>query len=113
MVDIRIIMVVLFCAVLGAVGQIELKRGSDSLALNLGSLLSNYHLIVGILIYGVATVLYLLALSRGPVSVIYPVIATSYIWTCLFASYFLGENINFWNWLGVLLIIAGVYLVVK
>ena len=51
MVDIRIIMVVLFCAVLGAVGQIELKRGSDSLALNLGSLLSNYHLIVGILIW--------------------------------------------------------------
>ena len=107
-----IILFVAFCALLGGIGQIFFKLGSPSAKLNF-SILTNYNLLFGLFLYGIATVLFIYALKFGEVSMLYPIIATSYIWVMLFASLILGENVDLFNWIGVFLIIAGVYFVVR
>ncbi len=101
---------VLFCALLGGIGQIFFKLGSSSFSLDV-SLFQNWQLIVGVVLYGVAMVLFIYALKFGNVSILYPLIATSYIWVSLFASVFLGEAFPLYKWSGVLLIIGGIAII--
>ena len=44
----------------------------------------------------------------GEVSVLYPIIATSYIWVSFLSIFFLNEIMNIFKWLGVAFIIAGI-----
>lgn len=76
--------------------------------LDILSLFTNFHLIVGVLMYMISTLIYIYVLSRGQLSTIYPIIATSYIWTLLFAMTFLNEQVNLINWVGAFLILIGI-----
>ncbi|OYT34057.1 MAG: hypothetical protein B6U87_02625 [Candidatus Aenigmarchaeota archaeon ex4484_52] len=111
MVNLISICLVLISSILGALGQIQLKKGMD--IYNFQTLFSNYNLFGGIFFYGIATIIYLSALKGDEVSVLYPIVATSYIWTCFLAVYFLGEKMNISNWFGILLILLGVFFVVR
>ncbi|MCX6642798.1 MAG: EamA family transporter [Candidatus Bathyarchaeota archaeon] len=108
--DWKPIIITVFAAFIGAVGQIEIKKGSSQMSLNLNELLSNTHLIIGVSLYALCTLIYVYALSFGEVSVLYPILATSYIWVGLLASVFLGERFVPINWAGMLLIIVGITL---
>jgi uncharacterized membrane protein len=108
--DWKPIIITVFAAFIGAVGQIEIKKGSSQMSLNLNELLSNTHLIIGLSLYALCTLIYVYALSFGEVSVLYPILATSYIWVGLLASVFLGERFVPINWAGMLLIIVGITL---
>ena len=107
-----LIIFVAFCALLGAIGQILFKLGAPTAKLNF-SILTNYHIILGLFLYALATVLFIFALKFGEVSLLYPIIATSYVWVMIFASFFLGEKVNAFNWFGVFLILSGIYFVVR
>jgi len=109
---VMVICTALFCAVLGAAGQILFKIGSKTLKFDI-SLLTNYHLIGGLALYATSTVLFIYALKFEEVSTLYPIIATSYIWVTLIAMVFLHESITINNWIGLLLILGGVYFIVK
>jgi drug/metabolite transporter (DMT)-like permease len=100
------------CAVLGAVAQILFKHGAASFQLTPAAILSNTHLIAGMALYLLAMVLYLFALKGGNVSVLYPVIATSYVWVLLLAAWQFKEPIIAPNILGAALLICGVYCMV-
>ena len=65
-------------------------------------------LVVAIALYAVATVLWLLALGRGRLIVIYPVMAASYFVVPMLAWIWLGEQPSARTWLGSALILAGV-----
>ena len=65
----------------------------------------------GLALYGVATVLWLFALSRLPLSVAYPIQALAYVLGMIAAERFLGEKVPLWGWLGGLLIFLGVALI--
>jgi len=108
-----VIGVVLFCALLGAAGQIFLKTGSDQLEFNFKALFSNWKLILGFSMYLLASLIYIVVLKHGNLSLIYPIIATSYIWVALFSVYFLHEHFPAYRWIGIALIVAGIIIVVK
>jgi uncharacterized membrane protein len=97
---------------LGSLGQLEFKRGSRDLTLNPIELVTNIHIIIGLIFYGISTLIYIYALKEGELSLLYPVIATSYIWTTLLANIILGETVHILNWIGIMLIIFGVSLIV-
>lgn len=80
------------------------------MSLNLSELFSNTHLIIGLSLYAVCTLIYVYALSFGEVSILYQLLATSYIWGGLLAGIFLGERFAPMNWAGMILIIGGVTL---
>ncbi len=104
------ILLVVFCGFLGAIAQLLLKIGSERINESITSIF-NLPLLFGFVFYGLATILFIISLKHGEVTILYPIIATSYVWVSLFSSYFLHENITLAKWGGDLLIILGVSLI--
>ena len=111
MADWKIILLTALAAFIGSIGQLEFKRGADNLQFDIKLLLTNYHLIIAVAVYAVSTVLYVYALSKGQLSILYPIIATSYIWTLMFSKILLNEQISLTGWAGVFFILLGVTLI--
>jgi len=109
--DWKIILLTALSAFIGSIGQLEFKRGADNLQFDIKLLLTNYHLILGVLVYFVSTVLYVYALNKEHLSILYPIIATSYIWTSIFSKIFLKEPVGLTSWIGVFFILLGVTLI--
>jgi len=61
--------------------------------------------------YGMSVVVWIVGLSRLPVSQAYPVLSVGYIITALLAWITLHESIGLARWVGIGLIIAGVLIV--
>jgi len=110
-VDWKILLLTALTAFIGSIGQLEFKRGADNLQFDIKLLLTNYHLIIAIAVYCVSTVLYVYALNKEQLSILYPIIATSYIWTLLFSKIFLKEPVGLTSWAGVFFILLGVTLI--
>lgn len=66
---------------------------------------------LGIIIYTLNFFIWIIILSRVDLSIALPVGSTSYIITPLLAMIFLHENISLMRWLGILLIVCGIYFV--
>jgi drug/metabolite transporter (DMT)-like permease len=110
-VDWKILLLTALAAFIGSIGQLEFKRGADNLQFDIKLLLTNYHLIIAVAVYALSTVLYVYALSKQNLSILYPIIATSYIWTLIFAKIFLKEPVGLTSWTGVFFILLGVTLI--
>jgi len=114
---------ILVSILLGAAGQIFLKKGMSFLGplnLELSNFLSTLILILkqpfvlsGIFLYAISTIFWLLALSRVELSYAYPMISIGYVLILIFSWFFLGERFTMMRVFGVLLICAGVFLVLK
>ena|SRR3989338_177409 len=102
---------VIFTTLLTSIGQILYKKAADQLVLTPLGLMTNIYLIVGVMVYAIAGILVIIALRGGEVSVLYPIIATSYIWVAFLSIYFIGESMNGWKWLGIATIFAGIVLI--
>ena len=102
------IFISLVCALLGSLGQTFFKLGSAKVTGNLLSWIANWQVILGLFLYGVSALMFIVALKYGQLSILYPVIATSYIWVTLISAIYLKEPVNIVNWVGVLLILFGV-----
>ena len=63
--------------------------------------------------YGLSAILFIFALKYGKLSVLYPVIATSYVWVALLSSKVLAEPLSIPKWGGITLILFGIALVVR
>ena len=101
-------LLVLFTTLLTSSAQLLYKLGSANLRFNILAIITNYYLITGILLYAVGGILMIVSFRGGEVSVLYPIIATSYIWVSFLSMYFLGETMKIFKWLGVISIIAGI-----
>ncbi len=100
--------VMVLTTIIGAFGSLYLKKASSSLTKKLWQNLMNRYLYYGFGLYGFSLVLYMLALSHGELSVIYPLASLQYVFTVLISMRFLGEKMNRYKWAGICLIILGV-----
>ncbi len=98
----------LMCTGLTSVAQVLYKLGTNNLTFNLLDIITNYFIIGGLCLYAIGSVMMLLAFRGGEVSVLYPIIATSYVWVALLSARFLGEHINSFKILGIFSIVFGV-----
>ena len=105
------IFLMIFVTILISVAQLFYKIGANRLEFDFVNIITNYPLIIGIMLYGIGAVLFVIALKGGEVSVLYPMLATSYIWVSLLSKYFLNEELNLFKWLGIIFIFAGVCLI--
>ncbi|MBS3114363.1 hypothetical protein J4448_04640 [Candidatus Woesearchaeota archaeon] len=104
-------LLVLFTTLLTSSAQILWKKGSATLTFNILGVLANNYIMGGILLYVVGGILIIISFRGGEVSVLYPIIATSYIWVSLLSVRFLGEVMNVFKWLGIITIILGIVLI--
>jgi len=94
--------------VVGASGPIFMKKASSEIHRDLKTIFKSKNLFYGILVYGLATLIFIPALKGGDLSVLYPLVATSYIWVSLLSVKYLGEKMNVYKWIGIAAIIVGV-----
>jgi drug/metabolite transporter (DMT)-like permease len=104
-------LLVLLTTLLTSSAQILWKIGSENLEFNMASILTNYPIFGGILLYMIGGVLLILSFRGGEVSVLYPIIATGYIWVSILSVRYLGEEINPFKWVGIIIIISGISLI--
>ncbi|MEM2932675.1 MAG: EamA family transporter [Candidatus Pacearchaeota archaeon] len=111
--QIYIILLVLFCALLAASGQLFFKLASTKFSLNPLTWIKNPFFIFGVILYAFSAVLFVWSLKNGNLSVLYPIIATSYIWTTILATKVLHEPFTPLKWLGIMLIILGIIIITR
>ena len=103
------VLLVLIGSLIGALGTLIIKRGTNKY--RFFRLLKSKSLWIGLFLYGLSVIIYVLALSQEKLSVIYPIVSTTYIWTTLFSVKFLGEKMNKYKWLALIGIVVGVTLI--
>jgi multidrug transporter EmrE-like cation transporter len=111
---------VLGCTVFAAAAQVLLKFGATHAMPQMNpadpstwtpflmALLGNYPLVLGYCAHSGNALLLILALRDGELSMLYPIIALTYVWVNLLSMYFFHENMNVWKALGIALVIGGV-----
>ncbi len=95
---------------IGAFGALFLKLGAPK-KMTIKYLIRDYKLMLGIILYVISTVPFLVSLKFAPLSVVYPFVSMSYIWIMILSKIFLKENINKFKKWAVALIIIGITLI--
>lgn len=94
-----------------AVGHFEFTAGN---VLPMGVKLAlEPHILGGMLCYAVSLVVWIMGLSRAPVSIAYPMLSIGYVINALVAWHFFGESLNAQKLVGIGFIILGVVLVAR
>lgn len=97
------------CTILGAAAQILLKTGANHLGqLTVLSIITNWGLIGGLSLYGISTLLLVLALRDGELSLLYPVIALTYVWVTVLSFVVFHDRANPLKLAGIAIIVIGV-----
>lgn len=103
------IALVVLCTIIGAAAQILLRHGAEHLeGSTFAAQLTNWELLAGYACLAANTALLVLALRRGELSVLYPIIALTYVWVTILSPMFFGDVINLYKVAGVALIVLGV-----
>ncbi len=120
--------IVSFCLILtgvllNALAQLLLKMGTNrigafdfSLAniVPIGKMVAfQPHILGGLACYAVSVVVWIMALSRVPVSVAYPMLSIGYVVNAFAAWYLFGESLAVQKLVGIGFICIGVWLVAK
>ncbi|MGZ8256904.1 MAG: EamA family transporter [Gallionella sp.] len=106
---------------LNAAAQILMKAGTNAIghfefnAANIVpiglKLASEWHIIVALSCYVVSVIVWILALSRVPVSIAFPMLSMAYVVNAIAAWYLLGEDFNATKLAGMAVIIFGVVII--
>ena len=103
-------------------GQVTLKSAMDRIGRIGGAQVSDAgdtllraarepRLWVGLFLFGISALFWLVVLSRVPLSVAYPVVGISYILIVLFARVFLHEHVPSLRWAGVVVVAMGIAII--
>ena len=106
---------------LNAIAQLLLKAGTNVLGVitltrdnwltEFGRMALERHFIGGVICYGVSLIVWILGLSRVPVSIAFPMLSMAYVVNAVAAWYLLGEAFNPTKLAGMGVIIFGVIII--
>ncbi len=112
------ILLMIIATFLISAAQIMFKTAANNLQFGFSSFFSDlpdlflpsffFPVMLGFILYGTAALMVTFALKTGELSVLYPILATGFIWVMLFAYLLFEETITIINILGVFSIIAGI-----
>jgi len=86
-----------------------MKTGANHMShAGLIGMISSLPLMAGYSLYGLSTLLLVIALRDGELSLLYPVIALTYVWVTILSFLIFHDAINPWKLLGISLIVIGV-----
>ncbi len=94
----------------GQIGRIDAGAMAQPLQLVLKIVLNKW-VVIGLGLYGLGAAVWIIVLSRVPLSFAYPMLGLSYVMVVLVSVIFLHEHVPLVRWAGVVLIVAGVALV--
>ena len=108
---------------LNAGAQLLLKSGTNVLGVltltretwpeTLLKMATQGYFLLGAVCYVLSLFVWILGLSRVPVSVAYPLLSIGYVINAIAAHYLFGEAVTVTRWLGIGFIVIGVWLVAR
>jgi drug/metabolite transporter (DMT)-like permease len=108
---------------LNAGAQLLLKAGTNALGVitltrdnwwdMLWRMSTQGHFVAGVACYMVSLLVWIMGLSRVPVSIAYPMLSLGYVINAVAAHYLFGEAVTVTRWLGIGFIVLGVWLVAR
>jgi len=114
------IIIILTGILFASLGQVFWKIGMNSIGAidnfsisGIISMFLNPLIILGLVMYGLSTVFWLIALSQKDLSYVYPFIALTFIIVLVLSKFVLHENVGVYRIIGTLIIIAGLVVVVR
>ncbi len=106
---------------LNAAAQILMKAGTNAIGhfefsaanvMPIGwKLATEWHIVIALFCYGISVVVWILALSRVPVSIAFPMLSMAYVVNAVAAKYLLGEDFSVTKLAGMGIIIFGVIII--
>lgn len=97
------------CTLLGAAAQVLMKTGANHLPHpGLIAMITNVPLMAGYCLYGISTLLLVLALRDGELSLLWPVIALTYVWVTVLSFLIFHDHLNPFKVAGIVIIVIGV-----
>ncbi len=115
------LVLILISISLAVLAQLSLKRGvsslgtlsvSDLVSPKIFGIFSNVFVVGGLLLYVVASGLWIVVLSQEELSFAYPLIALGYVITAVLAKFMFNENLTLFRILGISFIALGAYLII-
>lgn len=115
-----VLIIVLTCVIIGVFGQLTMKKGMNEVGLinvkdifssRVFSIVFQKYVFIGISLYVLSSLLWLVALSQEELSFIYPLISIGYIMTAILSKIIFNESLTIFRFLGILLICGGVYMI--
>ena len=101
------ILLVVLGSFIGSFGAVFLKLGSSKLQHGLLQIF-NIRLAAGAAMYLISTCFFIVALQKGELSVLFPLVSLGYVWTMLWSRLFFKEPFTRYKFLGLFLILVGV-----
>lgn len=116
----NVILVILIGIICASLGQVFWKLGMNAVGtidnFSISAIISiflNPLVLLGLSLYGLSAIFWLIALSQKDLSYVYPFIALTFIIVLLFSKFLLHENVGVYRIVGTLIIIAGLIVVVR
>jgi len=105
----KAILYIILCTLFTSSGQVLWKLALKEVVIFNPLTWINLFFILGFVSYGMGLALMLLAFKEGEVTILYPILATSYVWVSMASPYFFPtDSMNLWKWLGVAVILVSV-----
>lgn len=92
------------------VGYIGANRVAKPVTLAV-QIASEPRVLVGLVLFAISAVMWLVVLSRIPLSLAYPFAGLTYVFVVVFSKFVLNEEVPGIRWLGLALIVSGIILV--
>jgi len=102
---------VLWKVALGRIGVVDIT--SSSIGTRVVQLASSWRILLGLVMFGMATLLWFDLLSRMQLSLLYPFMSLSYVLAFFAGWWFLGEAPHLMRIVGILVIVLGIALVAR
>ena len=104
--------------IFNAFAQLSLKAGAEKIGyLDINSniissikLAVNLPIFIGLIFYAISVAIWIIALSRVPVSIAYPLLSLGYIVVSILAYIYFNEPLTIYKFMSMSVIIFGVYL---
>ena len=103
-------LLVLGASFIGSFGAVFLKMGAAELKNGFWKIL-NPRLAVGVAFFLLSSVVFVIGIRHGELSVLYPMVSLGYVWTLLWSRLFFNEAFTRQKFLGLGLVLVGVFFV--
>jgi multidrug transporter EmrE-like cation transporter len=110
------LLLILASVVIGAAGQIVLKIGASKSAhedLNILKLFLNWQVFLGLFLYGLSALVWIIVLRKSELSYAYPLVSLGYIIVFIASFFLFQESITLIRGFGLFFILIGIILIAK
>lgn len=113
------VLLVIVSVLLAVIGQLLMKQGMNQfgafpisqIVYKVIPMFLNPWVFAGLVFFGVSSVFWLAVLSRMNLSFAYPMVSLAYVVVALASILFFKENVSAVRWIGIFVIVFGVFLI--